>query len=342
MKNIMRIIKGLSFSLYNMSRLKNRFRLLFSYKNNVLDPESFPSIVQVEITNRCNLKCTMCPVIKSERSKSDLTFELFEKIVLDSKGLCELLVLTGGEPLLNKDIFRMIKFATKHGLKTWLATNATLLTPDKGILLLESGLDQLIISFDDGGKENYEIARVGANYEKTYKNITEFLELAKKVKHNTYITMQCIDMKTTQNSTLQFVEKWSPYQVNTFIKPVVNWSANKQNWRGKNFKCDKPWYWMTIHNDGNVVSCGHDYDQSNVLGNVKNKSLIVIWNNKKYSDFRHVVCETKKDNELCNLCEYVAPRDRSILKDIGLLFIDMSTISKLLVTFGYKKRNWKE
>ena len=333
-----RLLLGMNKKSFCLQNLKNRAKLIKSYNRMITNPMTSPSIVQVEVTNKCNIRCIMCPLLESKRKKGDMTFGTFKKIVDDASGLCEMLVLTGGEPLLNKHIFEMISYASRSNLSTWLATNATLLDEDRSRQLLSCGLDQLILSFDDAGKETYEATRIGADYERTIHNIQQFLKISDACKHSTFVSVQLISMNETKDAANGFVEKWSGYKVNTFVKPVVNWRANESNWKFRQFLCDKPWFWTAIHYDGTIVPCGHDYNQSYPFGNINSASVKSIWNSSKYVSFRAMLVERMKENNLCRCCEYVSPRPRSSINDIGLLMLDMATISKLLVTFGYKKK----
>ena len=83
--------------------------------------------------------------------------ELYEKII---KEISEMEVPSiklnwRGEPLLNPSIDKFIYLAKKKGiLDVSINTNATTLDEKKSIKILESGLDQIIFSFDGGSKKH--------------------------------------------------------------------------------------------------------------------------------------------------------------------------------------------
>ena len=112
----------------------------------------YPSQAQIEITNRCNLTCKMCPRDYFSLLKEDMPLETFKKIV-DRLENIKLLTLTGwGEPLVHPHIFEMITYCKERGYKVKLTTNGILLTPDIRQKVLSSGLDEITISLESVNK----------------------------------------------------------------------------------------------------------------------------------------------------------------------------------------------
>ena len=99
------------------------------------------SQVSIELTNACNFGCEFCPSDFIERSKANMSRELWEKIIDE---LSEKEMANGvffhllGEPLIHKDIFDAIRYANDKGLKVSIYTNGALLTDERSTLLLES------------------------------------------------------------------------------------------------------------------------------------------------------------------------------------------------------------
>ena len=109
---------------------------------------NYPHQAQIEVTNRCNLKCKMCPRDYFKVPKEDMPLDTFKKIVSRLVGV-KLLTLTGwGEPLIHPHIFEMIACCKKKGYSLKLTTNGTLLTSDFRRRVIESGLDEITISIE--------------------------------------------------------------------------------------------------------------------------------------------------------------------------------------------------
>ena len=112
----------------------------------------YPSQAQIEITNRCNLTCKMCPRDYFNLLKEDMPLETFKKIV-DRLENITLLTLTGwGEPLVHPHIFEMITYCKERSHKVKLTTNGTLLTSEMRQRVFSSGLNEITISLESINK----------------------------------------------------------------------------------------------------------------------------------------------------------------------------------------------
>ncbi len=108
-----------------------------------------PSIVSWNITSACNLRCPHCYLDARERSPDELsTEEALRLIDRLARAGTELLILTGGEPLLRADLPQLASRATGHGIHVVLGTAGTLLTPGRARELRESGVAAAGISID--------------------------------------------------------------------------------------------------------------------------------------------------------------------------------------------------
>ena len=111
-----------------------------------------PAEVIIEITPSCNLKCDRCFNInsfaKDGRMKQGPSLEKLKAIMisLSNAGIKQLRI-TGGEPLMSKDLFKILEFAKSLGFNIWLNSNATLVNSEN-ISLIESFVDNVLISFN--------------------------------------------------------------------------------------------------------------------------------------------------------------------------------------------------
>lgn len=137
---------------------------------------SVPEVVHIETTIRCNLKCAMCDVdMKNRTDKKDLSFNEFKKIISQFPKAKEINLTGYGEPLINQDIFKMVKYAKQKDRKVHFSTNCTILTKEKTSQVLESGLDKIIFSIDSAIPEEYNKIRLGGNYESSIANVKYFM-----------------------------------------------------------------------------------------------------------------------------------------------------------------------
>ncbi len=137
---------------------------------------SKPEEVQIETTIRCNLRCTMCDdEMKQRVDKKDIDFDNFIKIIKQFKKLKSINFTGYGEPLLNGDLLKMVKYASEKGISTSFSTNCTLLNSQNTERILNSGLKSLIFSIDSGIEEEYNKIRIGSNFQIVKENIKNFM-----------------------------------------------------------------------------------------------------------------------------------------------------------------------
>ena len=135
--------KALSFILY---------RLKWNLYPKIGFVSQYPLHVDIEVTNRCNLKCTMC-VKSSEKeqgNQGDIDFSLACSILEAIKGKVYSVKFNWrGEPLLYGKIPQLIAYAKSLGIpEVQLNSNGLLLNKKLSRNLIEAGLDRIIISID--------------------------------------------------------------------------------------------------------------------------------------------------------------------------------------------------
>ena len=111
--------------------------------------------LRISVTDRCNFRCRYC--MPRERFNEDhtflpkrafLSFDEIEKVVRSSISLgLEKVRITGGEPLLRKNLPELIAKLSKLGIDIALTTNASLLKKNAKALRL-AGLNRVTISLD--------------------------------------------------------------------------------------------------------------------------------------------------------------------------------------------------
>src|SRR5215210_5958003 len=111
--------------------------------------------LRISVTDRCNFRCVYCmpkSVFGAEYRFLDrkelLTFEEIERVARAAVALgVEKLRLTGGEPLVRRDLDRLIAALAPLGAELTLTTNASLLAA-KAQALADAGLNRITVSLD--------------------------------------------------------------------------------------------------------------------------------------------------------------------------------------------------
>jgi sulfatase maturation enzyme AslB (radical SAM superfamily) len=145
-------------------------------------PRGEPSLIfDVEVTNRCNLHCRMCPRERMTRPQGNMTQATFYRLLGELSRLptmdtarVELGFAGQGEPLLHPDLPRFVAAATARlGCRVGITTNGLLLDERRGRQLREAGLGTVHVSVHGLGALHDEI--VGATaFERVQRNVERF------------------------------------------------------------------------------------------------------------------------------------------------------------------------
>ncbi len=263
----------------------------------------------IEPTNTCNLRCSFCFVTEGmTRPEGFMSFELFKKVIDDTPGLEHLCMHNWGEPLLNKDIFRMLDYARASGVRhIVMNTNGTLLTSGMIDKILASPLSIIRFSID-GSAETFERIR-GVPLEKIEQNIL-------KLKRRKEIERPALSMGvvfTVEEDTWQdvktYVRHWENIVDHVRTQPKLIQSPRKD-------ACPEPfgkdYGKLVVLWDGTVIPCCVDYNASLTLGNAWSDRIPDLWRRGRIESLREqhrsgdfpAVCEN------CNECETVETEKR--------------------------------
>jgi pyrroloquinoline quinone biosynthesis protein E len=129
--------------------------------------------LDIEHVSRCNFRCVMCQVSEWDNRKraEDMQLEDFKQLINQQYGLYEIKLQGLGEPLLHPDFFEMIRYARRQHIWVRIATNGSLLHINENYKkLIDTGVNEVLISIDGTTKEVFEKIRQGANFEKIMEN----------------------------------------------------------------------------------------------------------------------------------------------------------------------------
>jgi radical SAM protein with 4Fe4S-binding SPASM domain len=147
-------------------------------------PTRDPVCLYLETTNRCNLLCTTCPRTYEElEPPADMSWDLFRSIVDQLPNLSRAVLHGVGEPMLVKNLPRMVRYLKDRGTYVLFNTNGTVLTEKSGRALIEAELDELRVSLDAANAESFKAIR-GKNYfNRILRNVRAFRDLQEREGH---------------------------------------------------------------------------------------------------------------------------------------------------------------
>ena len=185
-----------------------------------------PLRARIEICRFCNLKCPSCPIGREKiKNKKVMSYDDF-KIIIDKIKVSveELSLFNYGEPLLNPNIVKMIKYAKKNGMKIInLHSNGLQLDKKLSNELIKSEIDYISFSIDGASNETYKKYRIGGDFEKVVRNVSYFIDLKRKLKFKKpVIAVQFIVMKHNQHEIKRFTKMWKDIGVDEVIIKTFN------------------------------------------------------------------------------------------------------------------------
>jgi MoaA/NifB/PqqE/SkfB family radical SAM enzyme len=115
-----------------------------------------PLEVQIELTNRCNLDCPMCPREKIGAPETHMSHEIFEKVLAGIGGVGEVILTGWGEPLVHPQFFELVARLkeAQAGRRVRFTTNGTLLNQERIDRIVATGIDSVTISMDSMEEED--------------------------------------------------------------------------------------------------------------------------------------------------------------------------------------------
>lgn len=142
-----------------------------------------PKIVVWNTTSLCNFNCRHCYLDASQiKIPDELNHQEAEGFVADLSRLgVSVLIFSGGEPLLRKDIFELGRYASDKGLSCALSTNGALITKDVAKMIRGSGFHYVGISLDGKEATNDRFRQNKGAYRRTLEGLRNCQDAGLKV-----------------------------------------------------------------------------------------------------------------------------------------------------------------
>jgi radical SAM protein with 4Fe4S-binding SPASM domain len=236
-----------------------------------------------------------------------------------------------GESFLNKDAYKMIRYAADRGIYVSACTNGNKIDPEQ---LVKSGIADIQFQISGTSDETHSRYRVNGKLEGVIGNVKDTLSFRSKLGDRisrTYpmnITLGMILFKHNEHEVSEFrtladrigVDQWQIIDpcVRTVEQAHEYLPTDKRRWiydpkalqkgilapkRSPINYCEYLYSAMTVQVDGNVVPCCRDVKGRWILGNVFEDDAYTIWNNKKYRSLRKSIAGNQKNLWLCKQCE---------------------------------------
>lgn len=316
-----------------LSRVFNALLLIIGYYASRITKKPIqwgePISLSIEPTTACNLGCPECPsgLKMFTRPTGNLDPKLFEKIIDQiHKRLIYLTFYFQGEPFINKNFLKMVKYASQKGIFTSTSTNAHFIDEKVAEDIIHSGLDRLIISMDGTTQETYEQYRVHGKLGKVLTGTENIINAKKRlgsqtpqvvfqflvVKHNEHqiddlhelANKMGVDKVALKTAQIYDYKNGSPLLPTNlkYSRYIQNESGQYQIKNKLRNHCWRLWHSAVITWDGDIVPCCFDKDAKYKMGTLQDHTFQDIWNNKTYKGFRNSIIQSRKNIDICQNC----------------------------------------
>lgn len=277
----------------------------------------FPLLLDIELTNACNLDCLMCPRQIMTRKIGFMEKQTFQKIIDEAFPYKPgIRFIRYGEPLLHKETFSFIDLAKQNGFVCHMTTNGILINNDIIDRIFSSGLDSIIFSFQGSTKEEYQKMRNNQSYDLLKVNIENLKRRRdKEERDKPFIQVTTTLLDETKEDKENFIRQWQDLsdRIDTWhtsllrlrhidrLKPFL--SRQRVEEIVDQGRCLEVMTKLSIDWNGDVTACCSDYNGELVVGNIFKNSLKEIWDSRRLDKIRSILSDGRR-NELilCRSC----------------------------------------
>ena len=291
----------------------NHYRYDVYPKKKILD--AYPPYLQIEPTSVCNYRCVFCYqtdnefTAKANGHMGAMSFDFFKEIIDQAQGNIEFFSLASrGEPLLCKDIDKMLEYCRGKFLGLKINTNASMLNEQHCHAILSGGVNTIVFSADAAKEPLYSQLRVKGNLQKVLSNIRLFQEIRRKQYPSSKIITRVSGVKYGSDQDMDsMVSLWGEL-VDQISFVAYNPWENVYNAPVNETKiaCSDLWRRMFIWFDGMANPCDTDFKSTLSSGNFKTHSISELWRSERYEDLRKTHLEKKRGSlSPCQRCVVV-------------------------------------
>ena len=334
---------------FDAKRRLNDALVTFFRRSGSAKVSAFPSALSIDVNNNCNLRCPFC-VNKFRRESGEvagmMSFKRFKRLIdLLGPYLESINFGDKSEPTLNRDIYKMIGYASnKYNISCQLTTNFNRLSKEDARALINSGLAFINAGAEGVTQATYGKYRVGGNLARVSGNIRLVQKLKKAAgSERPDITIQYIVFKHNERDIPKAKKAAAKLGVKLTLIPgaIFDIGGNYKDWLPENPKysrytiknasgngrkalkishkilkahCTQPWSFMAIDANGSVYTCCGEHDADYSAGNIFKDRFGAIWNGRMFRDARSYLAGKKTSGKGAVPCRKCCdlPREHEI------------------------------
>lgn len=267
-------LRTLSKGKISLRKLFNVFWCSFAYFLQSQRSAPSPFILSLELWNECNARCLFCrdekgriydvnPKGTGAISKGQMPPEMAIDFIKQLKNDVLIVVLyTNGEPLLYKDLAKVVRAATENCVATMMATSGLLWTEEKARAILEAGIDFIKIQLSGYTQDTYSIQIRYGDVEKLKKNIRMLARINEEGEYKTIIMIDYILYEYNRHQLGPIKEFCKDLGVMINVRPGNPKGGLEEKEPPLNLEelplkisCDWLWKGMQVNWNGDILQC---------------------------------------------------------------------------------------
>lgn len=191
-----------------------------------------PVCVYLEVSNECNLACKTCPITYGKvEEPASLSLEQVKYLVSQFTTVKRVVLHGVGEPLLNRDLPKIIRWLKEKEIYVLFNSNGTLINKRWREALVESGLDEVRLSLDAATPETFARVRGKPLFDVIIRNIKGLTALkAARGSFTPLVSLWLTGLRETLNELPDFIRLAHSLGIEqVYLQRLVYWEGNRDD-----------------------------------------------------------------------------------------------------------------
>lgn len=273
--------------------------------------------VRIEVATTCNAKCVFCPHPTDEftRAKKIMSFDDYKYYldkVIDTMGdsITDIGFSGFGEIFTDKNIVDKFKYADTKGRDIHVLTNGSLMTKDQMDEMFKLNIKDIRISIHTSNPDNYDNIMLFKGDKTNYNSVKNNIDYIIDNKPDRMdLILTAVVTEDIADDVEQLIKDYDDRCYLEIWKPH-NWVYGK-DYRNINKvavkkTCGRPFHGpIEVLNNGDIIMCCFDFNATMVLGNLKEQSLVDIYNSDIFNKLleTHTAGTCGTSDLICNGCD---------------------------------------
>jgi radical SAM protein with 4Fe4S-binding SPASM domain len=256
--------------------------------------DAMPLIANLELTNRCNLRCLYCANRRMKRARDDMSVDMLDLVMrrIDEAGIRQVIFNTIGETLVAPHLREALARAKARGLHMLVSTNGQGLIPDMVELLLTGGCDIVRLSVNATDAAAYRRLHRGGSFDTFVANITHLRAERDRLGMPCEIRVRSVlprdpELRGDLRARLQAV--WGGLADEVEFVTFGNMGGRNGSAPladDRRTRCATMWRGFNVMLDGRIAYCPCDFDGETGIGSIVDHSFREVWGSDAFAAIR--------------------------------------------------------